>query len=226
MASRASHDEIELKRLLLGADAADKLVAVLGRVAALKRQVNHVFDTEDRRLNQRRYSVRLRLEDGRPIVTAKGPSRAVGAHTIARTEAEAELESAVADEILTGRGDPVARLRERATDRAYDELWRGLDQARDGRSLREVGHFENQRRTVAVVLPSGLALTVEVDRTRFPDGRVDDEIEIEVPSDDVVPEVEAWLDERAAVAGVVIGPSRSKVGRFYAALRALSTKPA
>ncbi|MGH7788547.1 MAG: CYTH domain-containing protein [Candidatus Binatia bacterium] len=219
MGSRASHDEIELKRRLIGAGAADKLVAVLGPVAVLKRQINHVFDTEDRRLNQQRYSVRLRLEDGTPVVTAKGPSRGVGAHTSSRTEAEAEIESTLADEILAGRGDPVAGLRERETDRAYDELWRGLDQARDGRPLRAVGHFENQRRTVPVVLPSGLALTVEVDRTRFPDGRVDDEIEIEVPSDDVVSEVEAWLDERAAAAGVTIGPSRSKVGRFFAALR-------
>jgi hypothetical protein len=165
MAQHIGYDEIELKRLLIGAGAADKLVAVLGPVPALKRQVNHVFDTEDRRLNRQRYSVRLRLEDGTPIVTAKGPSRGGG-----------------------------------------------------GRPLCEVGHFENQRRTVPVVRASGLALTVEIDRTRFPDGRVDDEIEIEIPSDDVVSEVEAWLDERAAAAGIAIGPSRSKDGRFFATL--------
>ena len=67
MTSRPSHEEIELKRLLSGDAAADKLIAFLGQIAAQKKQINHVFDTDDRRLNQQRYAVRLRFEDDIPL---------------------------------------------------------------------------------------------------------------------------------------------------------------
>ena len=72
----------------------------------------------------------------------------------------------VADQILAGHRDPVTILSELKTDPVYSEFGKGLDKARDGRPLREIGRFENRRRTVPVVLPSGLALEVEVDRTR------------------------------------------------------------
>jgi uncharacterized protein YjbK len=212
------HQEIELKRLLVGEGAADKLAAALGPVAAHKAQINHLFDTADRRLRQHRYSMRLRFENGTPILTSKGPSRQVGADTRARTEAEATIDARLAQSILEGKTDPVAVLRELATDAAFAELYRGLDDARAGRPLQSLGHFENQRRTIPVVLPDGLALDVEVDRTRFPDGRIDEEVEIEVPSDDVVAAVEAWLSQRAAAAGVMTRPSTPKIARFFAAL--------
>ena len=216
-----AHQEIELKRLLVGPGAADRLLAALGPVQGEeKHQINHVFDTNDRRLQQHRYAVRLRLENGTPFLTVKGPSRSVGADTGTRAEAEAKIDRQVAGEVLAGRTDPVTALRGLAPDPAYAELWRGVEQARAGQPLHEIGHFENLRRTVAVRLPSGLALEVEVDRTRFSDGRIDEEVEIEVVGEDVVPEVEAWLAQVAAAAGVTTAPSTPKVARFYASLPA------
>lgn len=217
---KTAKNEIELKRLLIGEGAADKLVAALGQVRAEKRQVNHVFDTDDRRLHARRYALRLREENGVFSLTAKGPGRSVGAHTDARPEAEAEIDRAVADEVLSGRRDPVAALREREPDPAFAELWRGLDEARDGAPLREAGHFENLRRVVPFTLGHGVSLEAEIDRTRFAGGRIDDEIEIEVPDETLVAAVEDWLEKAAASAGIETAPSTAKIARFYESLRA------
>ena len=210
--------EIELKRLLLGPAAADALIAALGPVAEHKHQLNHVFDTEDYRLRQHRHSVRLRFENGAPILTAKGPGRSLGAHTSARTEAEATIDSTIAADILRGAEDPVAVLRARAVHSAFDELWLGLERARGDHALRHIGSFENLRRTVPVVIEPGLELVVEVDQTRLPD-RIDHEVEIELPDERRVAAVEAWLEQRAAAAGVVLAPASPKLARFYAAFQ-------
>jgi len=85
-----SSQEIELKRRLVGPGAAERLLAVLGPVASDVEQVNHVFDTPERRLRKGRHSFRLREEAGRFILTAKGPSQGVSKSVSTRTEAEAD----------------------------------------------------------------------------------------------------------------------------------------
>src|SRR5688572_15151150 len=134
-----SHQEIELKRLLVGDGAADRLVAALGPVAADLTQTNHFFDTPDARLRKNRFSVRLRDEDGRFVLTAKAPSRGVGGSVSARTEAEAEVDGATAQQILAGTLDPAATLRQRAAAPAFAELWDGLAAARADQPLHHVG---------------------------------------------------------------------------------------
>jgi uncharacterized protein YjbK len=216
----SGHQEIELKRLLVGEGAGDRLIAALdARVRRETHQVNHVFDTDDRRLDRGRYAVRLRRENGSAFLTVKGPGRRVGASTDTKTEAEVPVEPNVADGIVAGRVDPVAALMSRLPDPAYQDLWSGVEDARQGRQLDRVGSFENVRRTVPVALPSGLTVDVEVDRTRFPDGRVDEEVEIELPTEAVAGEVEAWLAAVASAASVTTRPSSPKIVRFLAALR-------
>jgi uncharacterized protein YjbK len=215
MTKGAPHQEIELKRLLRGEGAADKLAARLGTAREERRQINHVFDTDDRRLQQKRYAVRLRFENEVPILTVKGPSRGVGASIAARAEAEATVDRAQADAILAGHLDPVSALRQLERDPAYATLWAGLDEARGGAPLRQLGHFENLRRVFPVVLPSGLRLDLELDRTRFAADRVDDEVEIELSDEGAAEEVEAWLEATASEAGVATAPSTPKVARFY-----------
>jgi uncharacterized protein YjbK len=216
--SAHSTQEIELKRRLTGPDAAARLLGVLGPVAADVEQVNHVFDTPDRSLHRTRHTLRLREQEGRFILTAKGPSRGVSGSVGTRTEAESEIERDVARHLLAGQGDPLAELRRRLTDAAFDELWEGIDQARSGQPLRELGQFHNRRRSVRVQIAPDLSLCVEVDQTRFPNGRVDEEVEIELSRPELAGEVEAWLAERAAAAGVETASSTAKFARFYAAL--------
>jgi hypothetical protein len=220
MSSPKSSTELELKRLLLGEGAAAQLLAVLGAPLATKHQINHIFDTPERHLSQGRHSLRLRFENGQAVLTAKGPSRKVGAAASTRTEAEAQIEAQVAADILAGRRDPLAALKEREQDPNYAELWRGIDLALAGRPLQQMGQFENQRRCVPVTLPSGLRLEVELDRTVFPGGRVEEEVEIEIPEERSVAEVESWFEERALAAGIKTTPSAPKLARFYAALAA------
>lgn len=216
MKESSTGQEVELKRLLVGDSAAEKLIGLLGAVAADKRQLNHVFDTADGRLRRQRYSVRLRFEDGCPILTAKGPGRRVSGDTAVRDEAEATIDERLARDILAGARDPVQVLRQRVPAGAFEPLWRGLAEARGGLPLETMGAFENRRRVVPVRLPSGVALEVEIDRTRFPDGHEDDEVEIELPSHELAAEVEDWLAARASEAGVATAPATPKVARFYA----------
>jgi hypothetical protein len=177
--------------------------------------------------------VRLRNEEGEYTLTAKGPSVGVSASISSRTEAEVVIDAVLAAEIRSGLLDPVALLRERLADsihhhdaldddvregNAYAALCSSIERARGTHSLREVGYFDNRRRTVPVSLASGVVLHVEVDQTRFPDGRTDEEVEVELPGAELAPTVEAWLNELAARAGVETKPSSAKLARFHAAL--------
>lgn len=211
-----ARQEVELKRLLLGEHAADRLLAALGPATADKQQVNHFFDTADGRLRQAHHTVRLRFENGTPVLTAKGPGKNLGADTSAREEAETKIDATVAAAILAGRRDPVDELRTQISEAAFEPLWQKLAEIRSGLALQEVGAFENRRRVVPVRLPSGLELEVEVDQTRFPDGHVDEEVEIELPGGEVLGEVEAWLLRKASEASVTTAASSAKVARFYA----------
>jgi len=209
--------EIELKRLLVGKDAGDKIVAALGgRVARDTIQLNYLFDTAGHALRRVRCSLRLRKAGGAAFLTAKGPPRGVARSTGSKVEAEVEIDPRLAGRILAGQVDPLVALRRRLPDPGYHPLWRAIDRARGTRALRESGHYENRRRTVRVRLPSGRRLAVEIDRTWFPGGRVDDEIEIELPSEDAAPEVERWLDDVVRKAAVRAKRSSPKVARFYA----------
>jgi len=215
-----SHDgphEIELKRLLFGDRAGDRLVAALGgAVQSEHRQVNHVLDTRDRRLSAARFALRLRMENGDALLGAKGPTRDAGTSTGSKLEAESRIDADLACAILAGERDPVAALRERAGDPAYAELFRAIEATRRGEPIVPRGQFANVRRTVRATLPHGLSIAVEIDRTTFPDGRVDEEVEIELPDERVVPEAEAWLDSVTRSAGITTRPSTPKVARFWA----------
>lgn len=210
--------EVEIKRLLADDAAAERFIAALDApVRAEKRQVNNIFDTDDGHLARSDYLLRLRTEGASAYLTAKGPGRALSTTTASRMEAEAEVPRDLVDDLLAGAIEPLCLLRGRVPGEGYAELWRGLDEARACRVLRCADSFENLRRVVDVTLPSGLALTVEVDRTDFPGGRTDNEIEIEVDDETVVSEVEAWLDALACEAGIETAPSSPKLRRFQEA---------
>lgn len=210
--------EIELKRRLLCERAADRLVRTLGPVSTDADQVNHVFDTGDMRLRRGRLAVRLRSEDGRFILSAKGPNESEIGNVSERVEAESCVDATTADQILAGALDPIAALRERVTDAAYTELWRAVNAARRDQPLQEIGQFKNRRRTIDVIVPPNIALRVEVDQTRFPNGRVDEEVEIELADAGQAQAVEAWLERQAASAGIETTTSTPKLARFYSAL--------
>jgi uncharacterized protein YjbK len=218
--SAGGHAETELKRLLVGQRAVERLVDALGGAVAQRRlQTNYVFDTADLSLSRARHTLRLRVEPGAALLTAKGPTREVGTSTGSRTEAEIAIEPDLAAEVLRGGVDPLRVLRTRLGEQGYERLWRDLDAIVGARPLELLGSFENERSVVRAILPGGLPVSIEIDRTRFPRGRTDEEVEIEVPDERAVRDAEEWLDQTLDRAGIASMPSSPKIARFHAALR-------
>ncbi len=217
----------------------EAIIAVLGNAPAHSvRQVNHFFDTTAGDLRARHCSLRLRQEDERFLLTAKGPSGADAAHDALASRAEIEHEIA-ADEaaaILSGRQCPLALLLERAREpRAAEDrpaqhdasgkaevaLLDLMAAARDGVRLEHFGSFCNVRRRLGPVPFSvgsrSLSLVFEFDRTEFPGDRIDYEVEVEIDADDADAASEVIRDVLQR-AGVAWKPMTNKLVRFHEAV--------
>ncbi len=188
---------------------------------ATARQENHFFDTADRVLAAAGWALRLRDEDGRFFLTAKGPKGAartdVGAVELAaRPEVEAEVPAELARAILDGRAAPLAALSE-AAGGGLDGLLAAVGDA----PLSHVGSFRNRRTRLGPVALEGEGGTVEVvlelDRTEFPGDVVHWEVEVEVDPDRA-PAVGAALEALFRRAGVSGRSAPSKAKRFFRAL--------
>jgi uncharacterized protein YjbK len=213
----ANHQEIEIKRTLIGEKPIEALAAVLGQ-GTVAQQRNYVLDTVQQDLRAARYSMRVRDEDGRFSLTAKGPSTRASASTAVRAEAEIELTPEQARQVLDGTLDPLAVLHEQLTAPALLYVIAELGRAKNGRAITVLGDFRNVRRSVPVTLPSGLSIVIELDTTTLPNGKVEHEAEIELSQSSQAGEVEAWLEQTARTAGIRTATATAKVARFFEAL--------
>lgn len=214
--------EVELKLVVSDQAALDRIARAAGGASARAVvQVNHFFDTEAGALDKAKHIVRLRQENQSFFLTAKGPQRPSAAGAVSeKHEVELELPPARALEYLSGL-EPV--LSGFALDplTAAEPLVATLRALAGDAPLVEVGAFTNHRTRVPLSLagPPPLSLVLELDRTEFPGGVVDHELEAELPEglDPVAAEraLTAWLGT-LGVSGQS-GPSKSK--RFFAALR-------
>jgi hypothetical protein len=112
---------------------------------------------------------------------------------------------------------------ERALGRTSPLLAR-MRAALAGAALARAGSFENQRVVVGPLLAGGERLELELDRTRFPGGREDCEVELELRAS-AVAAGRALLAELLAEAGVEGRPATSKAARFFEALSAARSAP-
>jgi uncharacterized protein YjbK len=215
--------EIEVKRMLVGNRPIEALTALLGEGTVAK-QRNFVLDTSHLDLRAARYSLRVRDQDGSYSLTAKGPSTRATASTSVRTEAEAELEPALAAQVLEGALDPLAVLHETLRAPALLHLIAEIERAKRGRSIEVLGDFRNVRRSIPVVLPSGLKVVLELDTTTLPNGNVEYEAEIELGDASQAADVEAWLEQLVRKAGIHTAPATAKVARFFQALGKLQSE--
>jgi hypothetical protein len=203
-----------------------------GPSAPAARQVNHFFDTEARDLHRGRVALRLREERGRSTLALKGPelvgetalagetARPGGTALASRPEEELALEPREAAAILAGERSPLEAFR--ASLLARNALvQRALELA--GRAPPwPLGAFENERtRLGPLAFPPGSrgpALVFELDRTTFPGGRVERELEVELPAGVDPAGVEPALRELFASLGIPVVTAPSKAARFFAAL--------
>ncbi len=178
--------EIELKLAVPGEDAFRRLAERLAPGTELPRaalQVNHFFDTRDAALRGAKLALRLREEEGRFVVTAKGAARGADDALSDRAEEEVEIDSAAAAGVLMGEESPLDLLA-RALDPPAP-LVDALRGALEGRALLRVGAFENERRRLGPVALGPLRdVTLELDRTTFPGGAVEHEVELEIAADE------------------------------------------
>ncbi len=203
------------------------LGCLAGPVAPPVLQINHFFDTATGALRRARLALRLRSETPRGgtgvfALTLKGPLLASHPALAVRPEEELALAESEARGILSGARSPLEVLRASGLgDRAL--VRQGLELVGQD-PLLHLGAFENERTRVGPVPvahgSSALPLVFELDCTRFPDGRIERELELELP-----PEAEPGVVERALAGlfsriGVPLEPVPSKASRFFRSLDA------
>ncbi len=201
-----------------------RVLPALGDVLAVQptEQLNHFFDTSDWALQRHACTLRLREEAGVFTVTAKGPAEAGTDATLTRrAEEEVAIDAARARQILAGKLSPLDALQLRhggVSTTLTTVLARTLGQ----RPLFHVGSFRNQRRRLEPVeVPThgggSIPVQFEMDRTEFPHGRIDHEIEVELREGDVATVREA-LRVLFARAGIPWRSAPSKASRFFGTL--------
>ncbi len=166
-----------------------------------ERQVNHYFDSSDRRLVRSRILLRLREEGNRVLLTLK-----CGTEVRPGFFDSLEIEEEVAPGVLSRALETPGSL----TDLPFAAIAE-LERRAGRLSLVVAGTLVNERvRRETGVGPSRLVL--EVDRLLFPDGSEAHELEIETGDP---PRAEAWVRDTIIAAGVRLEPQRmTKMERF------------
>lgn len=209
--------EREFKLMLKDATERARLEALLPPKRRLLRQRNIFFDTDDGRLAAARLTVRLRHENELWVLTAKGPQ--AGRSTLSvRAEAERVVAPALAAHLAAGTADPLPALARALPAPVAEALVARIIEAADGRAVRPVGGFRNDRTHVEVALPCGTRATLALDRSLMADGAEQHEVELEV-APGAAQNAAAWLSGLLARAGVPARAARSKRSRYEASRR-------
>jgi uncharacterized protein YjbK len=198
-------------------DTLTKLVAGDTASGRTEIQENHFFDTPQGALRRGGYALRLRFEGARRVLTAKGA--ATSADVLRqRPEDEADIDAVEAERILSGALAPLERLR-LALAPTTSALVDAIEHTAGESALAHVGSFRNVRRYVGPVDVAGVDVTFEMDRTEFPGGRIDHEVEVEVElAGEELERFEAELRATFARAGIPWKTAPSKARRFFEAL--------
>lgn len=194
-----------------------RLTALGAAAAHPVRQVNHFFDTPGRSLRRAGLTLRLREENGSFRLTLKGPEFVREGALTVRPEEELPLGAGEARALLSGGRSPLDVLVRKA-ETPFALGYRARELAGNAK-LEHCGSFENQRQRVGPLSPpriaSGAPLVFELDRTSFPGGRVERELEVEVPMGVPVEEVRTILGELFEHVGIPWVTAPSKAARLF-----------
>lgn len=174
--------EIEIKVKLSSFMDYLKLVGYLGQIESEDHHVNGFFDTEDRQLAKGGWALRIRAEDHRGLVTAKSVSQDFGIAAI-RQEIEAEIPRSTATDVLALHTDilslevlPIEFIKSKFPTA----------------QLAKLIQFENTRQKKLFRIGDHNYL-LEVDTTRYNDGSVEYELEVELSNPELISTVEDHL---------------------------------
>lgn len=222
--------EREIKLLLPDAAAYERVAGALGPMSE-RRQINHFFDVPGDALRRERIGVRLRSEAGERWLTLKGASsQGAASALVERVELEVRIDAGAFEAALASGlelSDWLARLERSAgamatsTPPAVATLLQRVRALCTGQRLARRAGFENRRRQASIALRDDagpLPLLLQLDETRFPDGRIDHEIEVELGDDGPEPaRVQRALAEWLASLGVTgTRTASSKLARLHA----------
>jgi uncharacterized protein YjbK len=216
--------EPELKFLLPNEAALRAIAKAAGKKRPrFARQENHFFDTRQRSLRKAKFSLRLRHEGKKWLLTLKGrPARAKGARFFSEPpQVERAVTASEARAILRGAKSALEALA--GTNSVERSLLALAHRACRGAALEHAGSFANERARLPVRL-AGASLLLELDRTHFPGGRVDFELEVELPESLDAKEGQTAVLGLLAKANVSPAASTPKAQRFAEAL--IAWKPA
>ena len=163
--------EIEIKLDLQNEDNYLKLIDCFDAGGKSVRQSNYFFDTGSNALLKLGWACRIRIEDDkRAFLTLKGSRKKSEGGPAVRTEIEEKMDLIKAGESIE-HGFDISDL--------TDELRRIPEIAIEDEKLFKKLSFENHRTSISYIL-ADKSINLEVDRTIFPDGSIDYEVEIEL----------------------------------------------
>lgn len=169
--SQTNH-EVEIKLDLGSFTNYLKLVGFLGQLDREERQANGFFDTEDHRLGEEGWALRMRADDARGVVTVKGRDSG-GDFATVRAEVESEVPRNDALEVLNLQRD-IMNLDVSAI-RWVRQRWGEL-------SVSKYVQYDNTRQHKSFRF-GDYTYDLEIDTTHFADGSVEYELEVELPNE-------------------------------------------
>tara|TARA_B100000683_G_scaffold274697_1_gene323441 strand:- start:4946 stop:5626 length:681 start_codon:yes stop_codon:yes gene_type:complete len=219
--------EIELKYALENVQQYDALIAHLetysGEKAILLSQTNAFFDTPGLHLKQAGLILRLRTENNRFVLTAKGtaPADVTGDDTLAcRLEEETEITAEEAQALLENRMNPIQLLEkgdwpQDAQDQKNRLLLMGhLKTLTTAHDFTPLGSFKNDRRVIPVSIDN-VVFRFECDATHFSSSHTDYEVEIELSHATEAPLVKHFVKTCFNALGIPEKSAPGKAWRFF-----------
>jgi uncharacterized protein YjbK len=173
---------------------------------------NSFFDTDSGSLRKVEWALRIRKCNDKYTLTAKGMAKRGSGGLTIRPEIENELEPETAEQMIENGIK---------TKDIPKEIFNEFKDALDDNLLKKILSFKTLRIIIAYETHS-IPIQLEIDKTEYPDGSTDYELEIELPQKDlqdkVLQQIEALLD-RLNIPFIL-----QKRSKFARALKKLETE--